>query len=109
MATHSTCEIGPLKLNFRSLPSIFKLFALLSLFLFSKDTSAEAPVVTSIGFMFETFSPYTLIRFFEFSDREWNITEGCFGDMYEYVEGLRHNEYWALKCKYSLRNKVAWK
>lgn len=75
------------------------LLALLSTCLLAKEAGSEAPVVTSIGFMFETFSPYTLIRFFEFSDREWNITEGCFADMYEYVEGLRHNEYWALKRK----------
>lgn len=60
--------------------------------------SAEAPIVTSVGYIFETFTPYALIRFFEFSDKEWNITENCFADMYEYIEGLRHGEYWALKC-----------
>lgn len=60
---------------------------------------ANAPIITSVGYAFETFTPYAMIRFFEFSDKEWNITENCFSDMYEYVEGLRHAEYWAIKCK----------
>ncbi|XP_037888979.1 uncharacterized protein LOC119637197 [Glossina fuscipes] len=58
---------------------------------------ANAPIITSVGYAFETFTPYAMIRFFEFSDKEWNITENCFSDMYEYVEGLRHAEYWAIK------------
>ncbi|TMW47983.1 hypothetical protein DOY81_006937, partial [Sarcophaga bullata] len=59
--------------------------------------SSNAAVITSVNYAFETFSPYALIRFFEFSDKEWNITEKCFRDMYVYVNGLRSGEYWAVK------------
>lgn len=60
--------------------------------------SGNAAIITSVNYAFETFSPYALIRFFEFSDKEWNITGKCFKDMYVYVQGLRNGEYWAVKC-----------
>ncbi|KAI8122686.1 Nose resistant to fluoxetine protein 6 [Lucilia cuprina] len=59
--------------------------------------NANAAIITSVNYAFETFSPYALIRFFEFSDKEWNITEKCFRDMYVYVNSLRSGEYWAVK------------
>ncbi|XP_065365834.1 uncharacterized protein LOC135958842 [Calliphora vicina] len=59
--------------------------------------SGNAAIITSVNYAFETFSPYALIRFFEFSDKEWNITDKCFRDMYVYVDGLRNGEYWAVK------------
>ncbi|XP_058974424.1 uncharacterized protein LOC131800755 [Musca domestica] len=58
---------------------------------------SNAAIVTSVNYAFETFSPYALIRFFEFSDKEWNVTQTCFRDMYVYVQGLRNGEYWAVK------------
>uniref|UniRef100_A0A1A9W9H3 Nose resistant-to-fluoxetine protein N-terminal domain-containing protein n=1 Tax=Glossina brevipalpis TaxID=37001 RepID=A0A1A9W9H3_9MUSC len=55
---------------------------------------ANAPIITSVGYAFETFTPYAMIRFFEFSDKEWNITENCFSDMYEYVEVYDASSYY---------------
>lgn len=72
-----------------------------SLLIERQFVSSNAAVITSVNYAFETFSPYALIRFFEFSDKEWNITEKCFRDMYVYVNGLRSGEYWAVKCKIS--------
>lgn len=77
----------------------FFLFASASLLLIETEVvSGNAAIITSANYAFETFSPYALIRFFEFSDKEWNITEKCFRDMYVYVGGLRNGEYWAVKC-----------
>lgn len=70
-----------------------------SLLVDRKLSSTNAAIITSVNYAFETFSPYALIRFFEFSDKEWNITEKCFRDMYVYVDGLRNGEYWAVKCR----------
>lgn len=70
-----------------------------SLLIEKQFVSSNAAVITSVNYAFETFSPYALIRFFEFSDKEWNITAKCFREMYVYVNGLRSGDYWAIKCK----------
>lgn len=72
----------------------------------NKLSIANAAIITSVNYAFETFSPYALIRFFEFSDKEWNITEKCFRDMYVYVDGLRNGEYWAVKCRSIFNRKI---
>lgn len=79
-------------LNFFLCASVFLLLAN------KQFVSGNAGIITSVNYAFETFSPYALIRFFEFSDKEWNITEKCFRDMYVYVGGLRNGDYWAVKC-----------
>uniref|UniRef100_A0A1I8NMU5 Nose resistant-to-fluoxetine protein N-terminal domain-containing protein n=1 Tax=Stomoxys calcitrans TaxID=35570 RepID=A0A1I8NMU5_STOCA len=72
-------------------------FGLLLIITGPSSICGNAAIITSVNYAFETFSPYALIRFFEFSDREWNITQTCFRDMYVYVQGLRNGEYWAVK------------
>ncbi|KAM7349694.1 uncharacterized protein ACRADG_008540 [Cochliomyia hominivorax] len=76
---------------------VLKSVTLLLLLIDRQIIVANGAVITSVNYAFETFSPYALIRFFEFSDKEWNITETCFRDMYVYVDGLRNGEYWAVK------------
>lgn len=55
--------------------------------------------IYSINSVFEVFSPMSMIRFFEFSDQGWNISEGCIKDMYLYLDGLQKDQPWSLKCK----------
>ena len=56
-------------------------------------------IISGISYIFETFNPYSMLRFFEFSDRGWNISEYCLQDMFLFLEGLRKGELWAVKCK----------
>lgn len=58
--------------------------------------------IFSVNSLFEVFSPISLVRFFEFSDQGWNISEGCIKDMYVYLDGLQTDKLWAMKCKYFL-------
>ncbi|XP_017472178.1 PREDICTED: uncharacterized protein LOC108363348 isoform X2 [Rhagoletis zephyria] len=58
---------------------------------------ARATVVTSVNYVFEGFSPYATLRFFEFNDKGWNISENCLRDMYNFLEGLRRGYLWAVK------------
>ncbi|XP_055915180.1 nose resistant to fluoxetine protein 6-like [Eupeodes corollae] len=38
-----------------------------------------------------------MVRFFEFNDKGWNISEKCLKDTYNYLEGLRKGSIWAIK------------
>lgn len=60
-------------------------------------------VVTSVNYIFEGFSPYATLRFFEFNDKGWNISENCIRDMYNFLEGLRRGSLWAVKCECAVR------
>lgn len=54
---------------------------------------------THVNYMLEAFNPYSVVRFFEFSDKGWNISENCLKNMYHYLEGLKNGALWAVKCK----------
>lgn len=68
------------------------------LLIISGRTTIGTPIY-SINSVFEVFSPMSMVRFFEFSDQGWNISEGCIKDMYIYLDGLQKDQPWALKCK----------
>lgn len=55
-----------------------------------------------VNYMLEAFNPYSVVRFFEFSDKGWNISENCLKNMYNYLEGLKSGSLWAVKCKSKL-------
>lgn len=54
---------------------------------------------THVNYMLEAFNPYSVVRFFEFNDKGWNISENCLKNMYNYLEGLKSGALWAVKCK----------
>lgn len=54
---------------------------------------------TQVNYMLEAFNPYSVIRFFEFSDKGWNISENCLKNMYSYLEGLKSGALWSVKCE----------
>lgn len=63
-------------------------------------------VISNLNVIFETFSPLSMVRFFEFNDNGWNITEDCIKDMFLYLDALHKDVQWAVKRKlhnYSLR------
>lgn len=59
----------------------------------------DGVVIPHLNYLFETFTPYSMVRFFEFSDIGWNISEKCIKDMYLYLDGLQKDVPWAIKCK----------
>ncbi|XP_067638846.1 uncharacterized protein [Eurosta solidaginis] len=67
------------------------------LLLWPNSLCVSATVVTSVNYIFEGFSPYATLRFFEFNDKGWNISENCIRDMYNFLEGLRRGSLWAVK------------
>ncbi|XP_049310315.1 uncharacterized protein LOC115065876 [Bactrocera dorsalis] len=67
------------------------------LLLMCETGHVSATVVTSVNYIFEGFSPYATLRFFEFNDKGWNISENCIRDMYNFLEGLRRGSLWAVK------------
>lgn len=56
-------------------------------------------VISNLNVIFETFSPLSMVRFFEFNDNGWNITEDCIKDMFLYLDALHKDVLWAVKCK----------
>lgn len=71
---------------------------LMGFFIVSHGTS-----ISNLNVIFETFSPTSMVRFFEFNDVGWNITEKCIKDMFLYLDGLHKDILWAAKRKL-LRN-----
>lgn len=59
----------------------------------------EPATISSVTFGFEVFTPKSLIRFFEFSDAGWNITQECIRSLYTYLDGLQKDAKWAFKRK----------
>lgn len=55
--------------------------------------------ISSVTFGFEVFSPKSLIRFFEFNDMGWNISQECIRSMYTYLDALQKDSKWAYKRK----------
>lgn len=61
--------------------------------------SVKATLISNADFAFDVFSHKSLVRFFEFSDAGWNISQECVQNMYGYLNGLQNDLKWAYKCK----------
>lgn len=46
-----------------------------------------------------------MVRFFEFNDVGWNISEKCIKDMFLYLDGLHKDMLWAVKCTFRAANR----
>lgn len=57
-------------------------------------------VISNLNVMFETFQPLSMVRFFEFNDVGWSISEKCIKDMFLYLDGLHKDVLWAVKRTY---------
>lgn len=62
-------------------------------------TTVRTTLISNLDLVFETFNPISMVRFFEFNDKGWNISTGCIQDMFLYLDGLHKDVYWALKRK----------
>lgn len=60
-------------------------------------TTVNGTVISNLNVIFETFGPLSMVRFFEFNDIGWNITEKCIKDMFLYLDGLHKDVLWAVK------------
>lgn len=60
--------------------------------------TVHGTVISNMNVIFETFGPLSMVRFFEFNDIGWNITEKCIKDMFLYLDGLHKDMLWAVKC-----------
>lgn len=69
-----------------------------------KVKSVRTTIISNVNFAFEVFSPKSMIRFFEFNDSAWNISQDCGRSMYSYLDGLQKDLKWAYKCKLDKRN-----
>jgi len=71
----------------------------LLLLIISSATRTNCTLISTVGSVYEVFSPKSMVRFFEFNDVGWNITSDCIRDMYTYLDGLQKDAKWAYKCK----------
>lgn len=55
--------------------------------------------IANVNYVFETFSPKSLVRFFEFNDFGFNISANCIKDLYVYLDALQKDLMWAFKRK----------
>lgn len=62
------------------------------------SAAVNGTVISNLNVIFETFGPLSMVRFFEFNDIGWNITEKCIKDMFLYLDGLHKDVLWAVKC-----------
>lgn len=57
----------------------------------------QPAIISSVTFGFEVFTPKSFIRFFEFNDVGWNISQECIRSLYTYLDGLQKDSKWAFK------------
>lgn len=81
---------------------IFKKKWILAIILALAIAPTSATVISNLNVIFETFSPLSMVRFFEFNDIGWNISEKCIKDMFLYLDGLHKDVLWAVKCMWKL-------
>lgn len=62
--------------------------------------TTQSTVISNLNLIFETFAPFSMVRFFEFNDIGWNITENCIKDMFLYLDALHKDVQWAIKCQF---------
>lgn len=72
-------------------------FILVLALLYASQSSAT--LISNMNLVFETFNPVSMVRFFEFNDKGWNISAACIQDMFYYLDGLHRDIGWAVKCK----------
>lgn len=77
---------------------IFKKKWILAIVLIMAISPTSATVISNLNVIFETFGPLSMVRFFEFNDVGWNISEKCIKDMFLYLDGLHKDVLWAVKC-----------
>lgn len=65
-------------------------------------TVADGTLISNVNLVFETFNPVSMVRFFEFNDKGWNISAGCIQDMFHYLDGLHRDVGWAMRREYGL-------
>lgn len=56
--------------------------------------------ISNLNVIFETFQPLSMVRFYEFNDVGYEISEKCIKDMFLYLDGLHKDILWAVRCKY---------
>lgn len=61
---------------------------------------SEPIIISNVNLIFETFNPISMVQFYEFNDKEYNITDSCIQDMFLYLDGLHRDIFWAVKCLY---------
>lgn len=81
---------------------IFKKKWICVIFLALAINPTAATVISNLNVIFETFGPLSMVRFFEFNDIGWNISEKCIKDMFLYLDGLHKDVLWAVKCTYEI-------
>lgn len=81
---------------------IFKKKWILAFVLALAIRRVSATVISNLNVIFETYGPLSLVRFFEFNDIGWNISEKCIKDMFLYLDGLHKDILWAVKCLYHM-------
>lgn len=74
--------------------------------LLTLTATVRSTLISNLDLVFETFNPISMVRFFEFNDKGWNISTGCIQDMFLYLDGLHKDVLWALKRKHRHRNSL---
>ncbi len=59
----------------------------------------HSTIISNVNLIFETFNPISMVQFYEFNDKEYNITDSCIQDMFLYLDGLHRDIFWAVKCE----------
>lgn len=77
---------------------IFKKKWIFAIILALAISRGSTTVISNLNVIFETFGPLSLVRFFEFNDVGWTISEKCIKDMFLYLDGLHKDVLWAVKC-----------
>ncbi|CRL04484.1 CLUMA_CG017565, isoform A [Clunio marinus] len=60
-------------------------------------TCVTSTAISNVNFVFEVFSQKSLVRFFEFNDIGWNISQSCVQNLYSYLDALQKDLKWAYK------------
>lgn len=79
-----------------------KILLVLVIVLAESVFSGPISPVTKITTVLELFNPLSLVKFFEFNDRGWNISGDCIRDMFWYLEAIEQDYMWPIKCEYSI-------
>lgn len=60
----------------------------------------RSTMISNLNLIFEAFDPISMVQFYEFNDKGYNITDGCIQDMFLYLDGLHRDIFWAVKRMY---------
>lgn len=70
----------------------------ISMIVFMSTSLVRSTVISNLNLIFETFNPISMVQFYEFNDKGYNITDSCIQDMFLYLDGLHRDIFWAVKC-----------